>query len=225
MRSFFNKSGEKKQPSRQEIDNFFTAVGTQNEKVVTEFCKKYPDHIDAANEHGETALGIAARHAYIAIEDILLDAKADPNKPGLGGESPFLTCVQDVRSPDDYPRLDKMLKSGADINFQSKGYANALSSLRKNEASLMTALMFAAQAHDEKLCDYLLKNGANPLLKDRRGKTARDQLEDLTGEPLGNQENYNLTAKLEKAEKEWVQKQSSVNEWQGKVAPNNWQGH
>jgi hypothetical protein len=141
FRNFFNKSGDKKQPSPAAIDSFLHAAYMGDEKEVGAFCKKYPDHIDVRDEKGQTAL------------------------------------------------------------------------------------MLAASRHKRDLCDILLKNGASPLLKNNAGKTARDQLQDLTGKSMANEEGFVLTTLLKKAEEEWASRPSS--EWQGKVDPlrNTRQGH
>jgi len=223
FRDLFNRSGEKKQPSQIEVNFFVDAACTGDRNAVRKFCKNYPDHVDATNKNGETALNFATRNNKSAIVDILLDAKADPNKPALFGESPFLTCVAiSFHNPDDYSLLDKMLKAGANVNFQQPAW---VAKDYKQAETLTTALMTATSLRDEKLCDYLLKNGASPLLKDAEGKTARDQLHDLAGKPLGNEDSYILTAKLKKAEEEWASRPTS--EWRGKVDPNihTWQGH
>ncbi|MBA2648779.1 MAG: ankyrin repeat domain-containing protein [Legionella sp.] len=51
------------------------------------------------------------------------------------------------------------VKVGAEINYQNdKGY---------------TALMFALDMQNDRIAEYLLTSGANPLLKNRHNKTAR----------------------------------------------------
>lgn len=225
FRDFFNPSAEKKQPSPAEVDAFIAAAAAGHEKAVKKFCKAYPDHVDAANKDGATALNAAARNNQFAVGEILLDAKADPNKPSLFGESPFLTCIAfSFHNPDDYRLLDKMLLRGANVNFQQHAWA---AEGLKQEETLTTPLMTAATLQDEKLCDWLLKRVADPTLKDKNGKTARDHVSDLLGGPMGNAPDEftdRLIAKLEKAEKEWAAAHP-VSEWRGKVTPSNWQGH
>ncbi|MCE9507458.1 MAG: ankyrin repeat domain-containing protein [Alphaproteobacteria bacterium] len=217
---------EKKEPSRRDIADFVIAAIKGDERAVRKFCKNYPDHVDAPDNIGQTALGAVARNHHTAIGELLLDAKADPNKPALFGESPFLTCVAfSFHYPDDYRLLDRMLKTGANVNFQQQAWAKGGF---KQPETLTTALMETASLQDEKLCDYLLKNGANPLLKDAEGKTARDHVQDFLNGPIGNAPDKftdRLIAKLEQAEKEWASRPTS--EWRGKVDPNihSWQGH
>jgi hypothetical protein len=231
FRSFFNKSGEKKQPSPEEVDAFVNAAHEGNEKAVRDFCKKYPNHIDHPDKDGNTALyaAVGIGDNNITIGDILLEAKADPNKPDRFGCSPFYNLVRTADNAyanhkDFYPFLDSMLKNGANVNYQHQAWTD-LSDGFKGYANLTTPLIMAAEFQNEKLCDYLLKNGANPLLKDARGQTAKNCVETRLFGDDPNETTDSIITKLEKAEKEWAQKPSSVNEWRGKVTPNNWQGH
>jgi ankyrin repeat protein len=224
LSDFFNRSGAKKQPSPAEVTAFIAAAAEGNEKAVKKFCKNYPAHVDTANKDGQTALGAVARNNRITVGEILLDAKADPNKPGLFGESPLHLCVAfSFYNPDDFRLLDRMLKSGGNVNFQQKAWAAGGFSQAE---TLVTPLMSAAALQNEKLCDYLFKNGANPLLKNIDGKTARDCvpaiLQDIHG-LAADETTARITAKLEKAEEEWAARPTS--EWRGKVTPSNWQGH
>ncbi|KTD18478.1 ankyrin repeat domain-containing protein [Legionella jordanis] len=55
--------------------------------------------------------------------------------------------------------IDELVDSGADLNYQnSKGYS---------------VLMLAVDAEQDRITEYLLRCGANPLLKNTKGKTAR----------------------------------------------------
>jgi hypothetical protein len=236
FRDLFNQSGEKKQPSPAEVDAFIAAAAEGNEKAVKKFCKNYPDHVDAQDKAGQTALNAAVRNNQTAVGEMLLDAKADPNKPAVFGESPFFSRVAlSFYNPDDYRLLDRMLKAGANVNFQQKAWA--VEGFRQPE-TLNTPLMFAAPLCDERLCDYLIKNGANPLLKNSNGETARDiavnELKTLknladSGALIGIERTApaqeKVIAKLKKAEEEWASRPTS--EWRGKVDPNihTWQGH
>ncbi|MCE9507459.1 MAG: ankyrin repeat domain-containing protein [Alphaproteobacteria bacterium] len=238
LSDFFNSFGKKKHPSPDEVTYFIGHAHNGLEKEVRKFCKKYPDHIDAPyHKNGETALYAAAVNNKTAIAEILLDAKADPNKTARMGESPFLAYIASShhnRNPHDdykidYRLLDKMLKNGADVNFQQQAYVVKWHSTdggfeEKKPETARTALMRAALFLDEKLCDYLLKNGANPLLKDADGSTARDYAEHYVQNvlvPFFSSESKGflggvvedarkLIAKLERAEKEWVKQKSSV---------------
>jgi ankyrin repeat protein len=226
LSDFFNLSGAKKQPSPAEVAAFIVAATEGSERAVRKFCKNYPDHVDAPDKAGQTALNAAVRSNQIAVGEILLDAKADPNKPAVFGESPFLTCIAfSFYNPGDYRLLDRMLKSGANVNFQQKAWV--AEGFRQAE-TLTTPLMNTTSFQNEKLCDYLLKNGANPLLKDNGGKTARDHVRDFIGGPIGNapdETTGRIIARLKKAEEEWASRPTS--EWRGKVDPNihTWQGH
>jgi ankyrin repeat protein len=58
-------------------------------------------------------------------------------------------------------KLKALLNSGANIDYQdTEGY---------------TALMLAADSQNDRIAEYLLKQGANPLLKNKSGETAKCQ--------------------------------------------------
>lgn len=57
-------------------------------------------------------------------------------------------------------RVQSLLSEGASINCQT-------------DDSKYTPLMLALDASNERLAEYLLANGANPLIKNKRGETAR----------------------------------------------------
>src|SRR3990172_7311792 len=215
FRDFFNLSGKKSQPSAAEVAAFVDAAAHGKEKAVKKFCKDYPDHVDATDKEGKTALQAAVWNVQNAVGDILLDAKADPNKPGVFGESPFLSRVAYFfNKSDDYHLLDRMMKAGAKINFQRGAWKTEDYS---QEATFTTALMFAADLGDEKLCDYLIKHGADPTLKDKFGFTPRDRALDRAIDQEGPYGSAQVAAALrktaaflEKAEAEWVKQPSSV---------------
>ncbi|MCE9507457.1 MAG: ankyrin repeat domain-containing protein [Alphaproteobacteria bacterium] len=210
-RKFSGASGKGKEPSAKTIAAFVAAAAKGNKDAVKKFYLKYPDHVDAADKTGRTALQAAAEHNQVDVGNVLLFAKADPNKPAQDGLSPFLTWTMTLRTAEtrknDYRFLESLLMAGANVNARQEG-------------SGMSALMFYAVFHDEKLCDYLLKKGADPTLKDNRGKTARDHANEMSDHfamdasySEGDSSYVDLKAaidknilKLEKAEKEWPQR-------------------
>jgi len=215
FRDFFNLSGKKSEPSAAEVAAFVDTAAHGKEKAVKKFCKDYPDHVDATNEDGETALQAAVESNQRIVGDILLDAKADPNKPAKYGESPFLRHLSGFSfRRNDSHLLDSMFKAGANVNFQSvawntKGF--------RQEATLSTPLIYAAYIGEEELCDYLIKHGADPTLKDKFGFTPRDRALDRAIDQEGSHGSAEVAAALrktaaflEKAEAEWVKQQSSV---------------
>ncbi len=58
-------------------------------------------------------------------------------------------------------KIDELLGAGADINYQ-------------DELTGFTALMTAIDSSNERIAEYLLNNGANPSLTNKKGKTAAD---------------------------------------------------
>ncbi|MCE3044187.1 ankyrin repeat domain-containing protein [Legionella sp. 16cNR16C] len=58
-------------------------------------------------------------------------------------------------------KIDELLESGAAIDYQSAYSGN-------------TALIIAVNRQNERIVEYLLRMGANPFVKNKRGKTAKD---------------------------------------------------
>jgi ankyrin repeat protein len=136
------------------------------------------DDVNVANDYGATALYVAAENADGPVVSKLLDAKADPNKALLSGETPLMQAAR--RGKLDVVRL--LLSKGADPNSkESNGGQTALmwaiserhpdvaDALIKSGADIRaksnggsTALMFAAQQGDEQSARLLLAAGADP---------------------------------------------------------------
>jgi len=202
-RDFSGASGKGEKPSARAIATFVAAAAKGDKKAVKRFCLKYRSHVDAADKNGRTALQAAAEHNQVDVGNVLLFAKADPNKPAQDGASPFLTWAKtypDGKERNDYRLLESMLMADARINSRQEGTG-------------MSCLMFDRVCSDEKLCDYLLKKGADPTLKDKDGKTARDHAckmsDRFDGEDGHTKLKENIDRnirKLDKAEKEWPQR-------------------
>jgi ankyrin repeat protein len=147
----------------------------------------YQDH------HGYSGLMIAVNQRDDHIAEYLLKLGADPllrNKYGelasdmVSRDSPIYQLLKRTEraaelenfSPReryskmllDYmgsfeiraKNIDEYLEFGADINFQDAGG--------------FTVLMLAVDKENERIAEYLLKRGANPLLRNLKGKSARD---------------------------------------------------
>jgi hypothetical protein len=200
---FSGASGKGKGPSAKAIAAFVAAAAKGNKDAVKKFCLKYRSHVDAADKTGQTALNAAALHNQVDVGNVLLFAKADPNQPAQDGASPFLTWAMTHRASkekNDYRLLESLLMAGARINSRQEGTG-------------MSCLMFDRVFSDEKLCDYLLKKGADPTLKDRDGNLARNHALKMSDRFDGDSSYYELKEKidhniltLETAEKKWPQR-------------------
>jgi hypothetical protein len=203
LKKSFSNAGNRKDPGAREIAAFVTAAAKGHKGAVKRFCKKYPAHVDAPNKQGQTALNAAALKNRVDVGNVLLFAGADPNNPAKDGASPFLTWAMTTRPPRearDYRLLESLLIAHADVNFQRGD-------------SLMSALMFYPIFSNENLCDYLLKHGADPTLKDKEGKTARSHALEMSDRFDGDSSYIDLKEKidhniltLETAEKKWAQR-------------------
>jgi ankyrin repeat protein len=105
---------------------------------------------------GNTALLAASFNGHVEIMRRLIDAGADVNLPGAGGATPLIAAC------GPYPEAVRLLlEAGADANVADT-----------NEQ--FTALMYAATDGLSPIVDILLKNGADPSIKDVDGDTAAD---------------------------------------------------
>jgi hypothetical protein len=214
-RKFSGASGKGKDPSVREIAAFIDAAANGDKDAVKRFCRKYLAHIDAADKNGQTALNAAALKNQVDVANVLLFAEADPNQPGENGASPFLSWAMTIRGPEernDYRILESLLVAHADINFQQAGTG-------------MSSLMFYPAHSNEKLCDYLLKRGADPTRKDKDGKTARDHALKESDLRDGDSSYYELKERidhniltLETAEKNWPQRPRAAKTLKDEVA-------
>ncbi len=110
--------------------------------------KDLPEHIVSP----DTDLINIARRRIQAIQSDIEHEKRRKNERFHHWVKKFDVTTSDIKSH---------LSHGADINYQdhSNGY---------------TALMIAVDAQNERIAEYLLKQGANPLLKNKSGELASE---------------------------------------------------
>ncbi len=119
---------------------------------------KNPD-VKVPNEDNRTVLHLAAAHDDLPLVKKLIERGADVNAVGgANGDIPLIQACIGNRPQTEIIRL--FLDKGADINHQSKNNA--------------TCLIYVAASGHKDLVQELLGRGADPKLKDREGKTARD---------------------------------------------------
>ncbi|HHF7349552.1 TPA: ankyrin repeat domain-containing protein [Legionella feeleii] len=134
------------------------AVDNQNERLVEYLLKQGADPL-LSNIHGEKASDLASQSS--SLYSLLKKAEKRAGLGSLTVEERSSLLLQELAGSMEAnaERIDELLDSGADINYQnSKGF---------------TALMLAVDAGNERIAEYLLRNGANPLLRNKRGCTAR----------------------------------------------------
>lgn len=110
--------------------------------------------VDAVDSSGWTALMYAAASSHSEPVQLLLAAGANPNHKSFDGETPLIASAISRWFDED------LLLAGADVNA-------------KNSAGT-TALMILAAKGEADEVSAALKAGANPSLKDVRGRTALD---------------------------------------------------
>jgi ankyrin repeat protein len=130
--------------------------------------------IDAIGPDNITALIAAARFGRVQVIQMLLDAGANPNKPGEAddgsiGASPIMEAAGNWMSNDRVQSMDLLLKAGADVNQQT---ANGL-----------TAMMGAVAFPDS--LRKLLDAGADTHRQNHEGKTALDIALELKAQMSG----------------------------------------
>lgn len=134
------------------------AVDNQNERLVEYLLKHGADPL-LSNIHGEKASDLTSQSS--SLYSLLKKAEKRAGLGSLTAEERSSLLLQELVSSMEAnaERIDELLDSGADINYQnSKGF---------------TALMLAVDAGNERIAEYLLRNGANPLIRNKRGCTAR----------------------------------------------------
>lgn len=144
-------------PAPEAVEALFVAVRVGHEKVVRLLLtRKVP--ASSADQHGNTALGLAASAEHVSIVRTLLDAGADPNAQGWRMDG---TALMSAAFAGNLPLAKLLLGRGADPNIQAKNTGNF-------------ALIGAASKGNLELIRLLLKHGADPSLKNTAGKTAAD---------------------------------------------------
>ena len=115
--------------------------------------------VNAKNEHGVTALGVACQMGNKDAINELLKAGADPNIVDEAGE----TCLHiTIRGRGSQKHLEALITQGADVNATNK--------------NSVTALQVACQMKNEDAISVLLKAGADPAIKDKHDYTYLHQV-------------------------------------------------
>ncbi len=148
--------------------------------------------VNVENTAGLNPLRKAYNSSNMEALEILLDNEAKIDSRDVKGN----TLLMDLSSKDNYEITEFFLKKGADVNAKnrktgltpliiasSNGKLDNVKLFIKNGANIndvdkngMTALMHASKPETTNLeiAEYLIQKGADPLIKDKKGKKALD---------------------------------------------------
>ncbi len=137
-------------------DSFSFHIAKENEKICTLFVEAGMD-VNCRDSAGTPMICIAARSGRKKMIDWLLDKGADINSISKDrGYSAVMDAVW--KSSLDIVKL--LIEKGANLNYIS------------NDGQ--TALIVATGASNPRICELLVKNGADPTYKDRMGMSSLD---------------------------------------------------
>ena len=146
--------------------------------------------VNKQGREGRTAIGVLSDTEGVSVEAVkqLLKAGANPNiKNEFGGTALTLALHQ-----ENYDLVPLLIEAGADVNVETdngnfpllvaaaRGNANTIQQLldagadanHQNQTKKDTALILASDNDHLEAVELLLKAGADPRLKNMRGKTA-----------------------------------------------------
>jgi ankyrin repeat protein len=144
----------------QKLCPFFAEVTTGTPNDVREFLKTGIKINEPENETGLTALHIAASAGRAEIVEILLGAGADGNLKDKQGVQPLIYAIR----PGNVETVKVLVK--AKVNLDTKVIPS--DPYMPDGAALNLAL----ERHADDIVDVLIDAGADPNVRDRRGKTA-----------------------------------------------------
>lgn len=147
---------------------------------------------DAIDSSGWTALMYAAASSHSEPVQLLLAAGASPNHKSFAGDTALMASAIDGSHDED------LVRAGADVNAQ-------------NSAG-MTALMILAAKGEADEVSAALKAGADPHLRDARGRTALDyvRLANCGKSPVPEWSTFVRGGKCDHLDKDGVRKITSL---------------
>jgi len=125
----------------------------------------YGADVNGTNAYLDAPLHYAIEKNNKEAMVVLFEAGANVNQPNAFGISPFIA----ICGTDDLELVGLFIKYGGNPN---SGFSNVTSG--SHPADGCNALMTAAMYGQKKVVELLLQNGANPDLKDAKGRTALD---------------------------------------------------
>jgi ankyrin repeat protein len=167
---FFLKSGANVNPDvtpSMEVEGLggafplYTATRKENLAVIKKLLKRGAD-VNRSAPNGWTSLKSAAQQGSFEIVKVLLDAGADPNIADDTNYTPLMNAVSGEH--EDIVKI--LLKFNADTNVQSGENPED-----DDWEAGRTALMDAALSGNLNIANLLLKNGADPKLRSKKGRS------------------------------------------------------
>ena len=158
--------------------------------------------VNSRNRLGESALIVVLKKNRVDLAQLLIDAGADINQPALNGITALMAAAYEGQTEMAHQLLAKganpaaldRLQKNAMIYAAGEGRTSVVTLLLSNKVDPnavynndLTALMWAAGFGKTDTVRALLAAGANPKLRDSRGKTAAD---------IARDQNFAETAQL-----------------------------
>jgi ankyrin repeat protein len=191
--------------------------------------------VHALDKHGKTALHVAAQEGHFEVLKLLIKKKATIDKPcDKGFTALHMACFGsnfiadgDLSNPPDIKSLlkvaDKLIQSGAEVNYLAKNGRTALHILSEKNYTKMaellinkgadinapdekkvTPLHIASQNGNNKMVELLINRGAKIDLQDADGQTPLHAALFITKEAMAGQQ-------LKKVAELLLQKGADVN--------------
>lgn len=129
------------------FSDYLTLRGPEEDKLVETF-KHVAEHVVSPDTD-----------VLIRVRKRILEVQSEKKRAVMSKNMALHTLVSGSNATA--AMIDQHLSQGVDINFQ-------------DELTGYTVLMRAVDSSNERIAEYLLKNGANPSLKNKNGKTAAD---------------------------------------------------
>ncbi|OGT50635.1 MAG: hypothetical protein A3F17_04680 [Gammaproteobacteria bacterium RIFCSPHIGHO2_12_FULL_41_15] len=128
--------------------------------VLKAVCDEGAD-LNIANDRGETPLLLAIQNNNASAFDVLMSHldKVNVNQKSYGKDLE-MTPLHLASRTGNLAFIDKLIKSGADINAQ--------------DSNGLTPLMYAVREGHKEVVELLIKNGADPAIKSKANMTASE---------------------------------------------------
>jgi ankyrin repeat protein len=167
------------------FDDILIAANEGRTGVVIDLMQRGMD-ANTTDRDGTSLLGIAARAGNLELAKLLLQNRASPHRKNRYGDTPLLLAT----SQGHTAIMQVLLDAGAELN--PVGWTPLHYACVANKIDLATwlldkgakpdllapnglsSLMLAVRSGNNELVGLLIKRGANPLVKDYEGKTAKD---------------------------------------------------
>ncbi|MGC1181383.1 ankyrin repeat domain-containing protein [Legionella sp.] len=133
------------------------AIDGQNERVA-EYLLRLGADPSLKNKYGRVASDLASSNSV--IYHLLREKEQSSAQPALGEQINKAFHAEIISDSPQIRKIKKILKDGANINYQDEGG--------------YTALMLAVDHEKDRIVEYLLKEGADPLLKNKECEIASE---------------------------------------------------